>query len=216
MQHVLIFGANGKVGRILTDKLDIDPDFTPTAVIRDKEQRAHFEDRGIKTRLGDLESSVEALTKLMNGMDAIVFTAGSGGSTGAEKTLTVDLDGALKTMEAAEAAGVRRYVMVSALNAGTREGWEDSPIRPYYVAKHVADRILTESSLNYTILRPGRLLDDLGTGMITTEDPAKSQGVAREDVAELALQSLRNDTTIRKVIEFNEGDTPIRDVVEGL
>lgn len=216
MQHVLIFGANGKVGRFLTDKLDVDPDFTPTAVIRKEEQRAHFEDRGIKTRLGDLESSVNKLTKLMNGMDAIVFTAGSGGSTGADKTLTVDLDGALKTMEAAESAGIRRYVMVSALNAGNREGWEDSPIKPYYVAKHAADRILISSSLNYTILRPGRLLDDLGTGMITTDDPTQASGVAREDVAELVLQSLRSDTTIRKVIEFNEGNTPIQDIVEKL
>lgn len=216
MQHVLIFGANGKVGRILTDKLSIDPDFTPTAVIRSEEQRSHFEERGIKTRLGDLESPVENLVKLMNGMDSIVFTAGSGGATGADKTLTVDLDGALKTMEAAETAGIRRYLMVSALNAGNRDGWDASPIKPYYVAKHVADRILMDSSLNYTILRPGRLLDDLGTGMITTKEPTKSRGVTREDVAELALQSLRNDTTIRKVIEFNEGNTPIQDVVERL
>jgi uncharacterized protein YbjT (DUF2867 family) len=213
---VLIIGANGKIGRILSEKLRATENFTPVAVIRNEGQKEYFSSRDIETKLMDLESSVDELKKAMQGSDTIVFTAGSSAKTGPDKTLTVDLDGAVKSMEAAKDVGIKRYIMVSALRTDDREQWGNSPIKPYLVAKHYADRILKSIGLDYTILRPGRLLDDEGTGKITVENPGKQKGVPREDVADVALLALTHDQTIGKVIEFNSGDKMIEEVLKGV
>ena len=211
--NVLIIGANGLIGQMITDKMQADAAFTPTAFIRNEAQRQSFESRGVATVVASLEGSVAEIAATMTGQDAVIFTAGSGSKTGADKTLTVDLDGAVKAMEAAQQMNVRRFVMVSALRADNREAWEGSPIKPYFVAKHYADRILLAMDLDYTILRPGRLFNDPGTGKVTIHNPAAQKGVNREDVATLAVEVLRHENTIRKVIAFNEGDQPIREVV---
>lgn len=163
--NVLVVGANGKIGEQLIDLLKENSAYTPVAMVRKEEQVDKFEEKGVETRLANLEDSVEELQKAVKGCEAVVFSAGSGGSTGPDKTLTIDLDGAVKMMEAAEKEGVDRFVMVSAHQAHNRENWGEE-IKPYYVAKHYADRILTESGLNYTILRPGGLKDEEGTGKI--------------------------------------------------
>jgi len=214
--NVLIFGANGQIGKMIAEKMKESPDFNPTAVIRKKEQQDAFDSLGIPTQLADLEGSIEELASIMDGQDTVLFTAGSGGKTGPDKTLTVDLDGAVKTMEAAVQKNVKRYVIVSALKTGDRDAWNDSPIKPYYVAKYYADEFLKSSGLDYTILRPGRLQDDAGTGKITIDDPASQPGVAREDVAALAIEVLKHVNTIGKVISFNNGDDPIPEVVRGI
>lgn len=215
MKRVLIIGANGKVGRILTDKLS-SSGMSPTAVIRRESQKKYFDQRNIETRIADLEDRVDSLANVIAGMDAVVFTAGSGGDTGLDKTLTVDLDGAVKSMEAAKKTGVLRYILVSGIHAGDRNAFQDSPIKSYYIAKHYADRLLMFMELDYTILRPGRLLDEPGSGKITITNPAESRGVPREDVAEFARLVLINDNTIGKAIEFNQGATPIEEVVRSL
>lgn len=87
-------------------------------------------------KVASLESSMDVIAATMKGFDAVVFTAGSGGKTGFDKTLEVDLDGAVKSMIAAEQVGVKRFVMVSAVHAGNRERWNASGIKPYYIAKH--------------------------------------------------------------------------------
>lgn len=214
MKKVLIIGANGKVGKHITKKMKEADDFTPTALIRKEEQKSHFDNLGVESKIVSLEDSVDKLKEAVAGQDAVVFTAGSGGSTGSDKTLTVDLDGAVKTMEAARYAGVNRYVMVSAMMADDREIWDKiEGMKPYYIAKHYADRLLKSSGLNYTILRPGLLLDEEGTGKIDIEDPTSKKGVPREDVATTVLASLRNDNSINKIFEFNTGDTEIETVV---
>jgi uncharacterized protein YbjT (DUF2867 family) len=216
MKKILIIGANGKVGRILTEKFKIDPAFTPFAFIRNNDQARFFKEMGVDHILGSVEGTVESIAKAMTGMDAIIFTAGSGGNTGYDKTLSVDLDGAVKTMEAALKANVKRYVMVSAIHADNREAWDVSKIKPYYIAKHYADRILKTIGLDYTILRPGRLLDEPGTGNINTTNPEAQKQVPREDVAMLVVEVLKHDNTIGKIIKFNEGETPIREVLQSL
>lgn len=216
MKKVLIIGANGKVGRILTAKLKEDPNSTPVAYIRSKEQVEFFHKMGVDHVLGSVEDDVSSITAAFSGMDAIVFSAGSGGKTGFDKTLSIDLDGAVKTMEAAIDAGAKRYVMVSAIHADSRSAWDKSKIKPYYIAKHYADRILKSIGLDYTIIRPGRLLDEPGSGQITVEEPESQKGVSREDVASVIVEALKHDNTIGKIIKFNEGEVPISDVIAQL
>lgn len=204
------------MGNLLTEKMKESSEFTPIAGIRKEAQKETFEKRKVEAKLVDLEAGLDVLINAMDGMDAIVFSAGSGGNTGDDKTLTIDLDGAVKAMEAASHSGIKRFVMVSALNADNRNAWESSGLKPYYVAKHYADRFLRASGLNYTILRPGLLLDESGTGRITINDPASQKGVPREDVAELILEVLRNSRSLGKTIEFNQGDSSIREVVNRL
>ena len=163
---VLVVGANGQIGQHLIQLLKENNEHTVKAMVRKEEQAEALEKLGIETAIADLEGSVDEIAEAAKGCDAIVFTAGSGGHTGADKTLLVDLDGAVKTIEAAEKIGIKRFIMVSALQAHRRENWNEK-IKPYYVAKHYADRILEQSSLTYTIIRPGGLLNEPGTGKVS-------------------------------------------------
>jgi nucleoside-diphosphate-sugar epimerase len=216
MKKVLIIGAHGKVGKVIVQKMNNDRDFTPVALFRKTEQEDFFKERNVNYVIIDLEEEVNTLAGAMNNVDAVVFAAGSGGNTGYDKTLAIDLDGAVKSMEAAKKAGVKRFLIISAMNAGNRSKWSKPAMKPYYIAKHYADYILTTMDLDYTILRPGRLSDKEGTGKITVTDPAFKEEVPREDVAGTVLAALNNDNCIGKAIEFNEGETPIEEVVKNL
>ena len=213
MKKVLIIGANGQVGKIIVQKMKDAADFIPVALFRKEEQKGFFEGLDVSYKIVNLEEEVDTLANAMAGMDAVVFSAGSGGKTGLDKTLTVDLDGAVKSMEAAVKAGVNRFVIISALHADNRGLWDETGIKPYYVAKHYADHILKSSGLDYTILRPGQLLNKEGTKKITVTDPSSKKGVAREDVANTVLAVLNDDNAIGKTIAFNEGDVSIEEVV---
>jgi len=205
---VLVVGANGQIGQKLTEILHSDDEHSVLAMVRKQEQKEEFSKKGIETVIADLEGSVAQLKQAMKGCDAIVFTAGSGGGTGAEKTLLIDLDGAVKTMEAAEAAGVDRFIMVSALQANNRENWNEA-IKPYYVAKHYADRVLMQSNLTYTIIRPGGLLNEKGTGKISVGDQLERGYIPREDVAQTIVEALSNDHTKKRSFDLIAGDDQI-------
>ena len=149
---VLLIGANGQIGKQVVNLLQESKEHTVRAMVRDNAQVAALKEKGVEAVVANLEGSVEEIAKAAQGCDAVIFTAGSGGHTGPDKTLLVDLDGAVKSMEAAEKAGANRYIMVSAIQAQNRETWADSPIKPYMVAKHFADKALVASKLNYTIV----------------------------------------------------------------
>lgn len=215
MQRILIIGANGGIGTIISKQLHEENDFKPVAMLRKEDQQPKFAGMGVESIVADLTLSVKELTELFDGFDAIVFTAGSGGSTGYDKTIEVDLDAAVKTMEAAENAGVNRYLMVSVAGADDRPSWESSPIKPYMIAKHYADRALKNTDLNYTIVRPGSLTDENGKGTITSDvKSAKSRSIPREDVATAITQSLVNNLAIRKTVEMVSGGDTIEDVLK--
>lgn len=214
---VLIVGANGQIGTLLVKNLKESGKHTPVAMIRKEEQKAKFREQGIETVLADLEGSVAQLARVMQGIDAIVFTAGSGGSTGYDKTLLIDLDGAVKVMEAAEQSGVKRFVMVSAIQAHNRESW--TSIKPYYVAKHYADEMLKRSGLTYTILRPGALENKEGTGKIRVAADITSEGklsIPRADVAKVIMYTLDNEHTFHKSFDLVSGEQPIEDALNSL
>lgn len=201
----LVIGAHGKIGRQLIGKLE-KAGMPVLAMIRNEDQRPELEALGAEVVPGDLEGEFE---NALAGCDAVVFTAGSGGHTGPDKTFLVDLWGAIKTMRACERLGIRRYIMISARNAGDPDSGPASR-KPYLIAKHLADEELMRSSLDYTILRPGKLTDDPGTGCIRTTRPDKEeQFISRDDVAEAVVFCLRNDVTIGKTTQLYQGDTPI-------
>lgn len=128
--------------------------------------------------------------------------------TGADQTLLIDLDGAVKTIEAAENLGINRFIMVSAFQANNRENWNEA-IKPYYVAKHYADRALLQSSLTYTIIRPGGLVNEPGTGHVAAAEELERGTIAREDVAQTILSSLIEENTYNRSFDLITGDTPI-------
>ena len=150
---VFVVGANGQIGNHLVNFLHESDEHTVRAMVRKADQAEKFKKSGVETAMANLEGSVEDIAKAAEGCDAVVFTAGSGGHTGFDKTLLIDLDGAAKTIEAAEKAGIKRFIQVSALQANKRENWSEQ-IKPYFAAKHYADRYLEQSNLTYTIIRP--------------------------------------------------------------
>ncbi|MEQ8578934.1 MAG: SDR family oxidoreductase [Balneola sp.] len=212
--NTLIVGANGGIGRILSKQLVDEEGIMSVAMIRKEDQKSFFGDLGVETVMGDLESSVEELSNVFQGADAIVFTAGSGGKTDYDKTLEIDLDAAVKCMEAAEKSNIKRFIIVSVINADDRSAWNKSPIKPYMIAKFYADQNLKNTDLDYTIIRPGSLTDNKGTGSITINPDSSSQNkIPREDVASVITACLNNDNTIGKIFDFVSGDTLIEDAI---
>ena len=207
---VAVIGANGGIGRRLLTRLD-DAGHEVIGVVRSEDQFDGVRERGSEPRLGDLEGD---FADALDGADAVVFTAGSGGSTGWDKTLMVDLWGARRAIAACEERGIDRFVMISSRGAATpNSGYE--PMRPYLVAKRAADDYLTRSALDGTILRPTSLTDEEGTGRVTaTFEPAGGGlDVPRADVAQAVVACLADEATIGETIELYGGDTPIANAV---
>lgn len=212
---VLIVGANGQIGKKLVKLINESSEHTVRAMIRKREQAEGFEKMGVETVLASLEGTVDELADAAKGCNAIVFTAGSGGHTGYDKTLLIDLDGAVKTMEAAQKAGIERFVMVSAIQANNREKWSDA-IKPYFVAKHYADRMLESSGLNYTIVRPGGLTDDPGTGKIKAADNLERGFIPREDVAKTVFAVLDKENTYKRSFDLVSGDEDVETAINNI
>ncbi|WP_025092710.1 SDR family oxidoreductase [Bacillus safensis] len=211
--NVLIIGANGGIGQHLLRKLQESGDHNAIAMIRKEEQREKFEELGVKTTLIDLEGSIDDITNAMKDVDAVVFTAGSGGHTGADKTILIDLDGAIKSMKAAERSNVNRFILVSGIGVhkfhdNNQVDWIKSA-KHYAAAKYYADLWLERSGLDYTIIRPGTLTNDPGTGKVTVAKDLEHKHVSREDVATAIIASLENDQTIGKDFDMIGGETPI-------
>jgi uncharacterized protein YbjT (DUF2867 family) len=213
--NILVVGANGQIGKHLVRKIQNTTEHTAIAMVRKEEQIAQFKEQGARTELVDLEGSIDDIARAAKDADTVVFTAGSGGHTGADKTMMIDLDGAIKTIEAAKQAGVKRFVIVSAIGVHHRDKWMGSV--PYYsAAKHYADIWLRESGLDYTIIRPGLLTNDVGTGEIKVAMDIERGDISREDVASTILASLENDHTIGKEFDLIGGETLIEDALTSL
>ncbi|NEN23896.1 SDR family oxidoreductase [Cryomorpha ignava] len=219
ISKTLIIGAHGKIGQILSKKLAEAGTNKPTAFIRKESQKEVFEKINVPTLVGDLEDSVSNLAKQFKGFDCIVFAAGSGGSTGAEKTLSIDLEGAVRTMEAAEEADVTRYIIVSASHSDDRAFWDKAEgMKPYYIAKHFADETLRNSNLDYTILRPVQLTDDDGTGKIqaSLNTDLDEEKISRADVASVIAATINMPSTVHQTIELSSGNVEIQEALESI
>jgi uncharacterized protein YbjT (DUF2867 family) len=177
--NILVAGATGKTGRLLVQEL-LDQGHKTFALVREGSDTSTLP-MGVALRQGDL-------TNLQDGvcdeMDAVVFAAGSGGSTGPDMTTKVDRDGAKHLIDLASAAGVKRFVMLSSV--GTDQSDPKGKLAHYLKAKHDADQHLMASGLTYAILRPVALTDDArAAGVILGETVDKSATAARRDVAHL-------------------------------
>lgn len=216
--NVLIIGAHGQIGQHLVDEMKMEGIHTPIAFVRKEEQVQEFESKGVEARLGNLEDSILEIQKRMTDIDAIIFTAGSGGSTGADKTLLIDLDGAVKTMEAAKANNINRFIIVSAFGAESRERWSEQ-LKPYYVAKHFADEWLRATELNYTIVRPGMLENQESIGKFLIEETirdSETMTIPRIDVAKVLLETLDNEKSYRQSFDVVTGRDTLQIAMEKL
>ncbi len=207
--RVLVAGAHGQVGQHVT-RLLAESDHAVRGMVRDEGQVEDIEGLGADPVVADL---TEDVSHAVEGCDAVVFAAGSGG----EDVFGVDRDGAIRLVEAAEDAGADRFVMLSAINADSPE---DSPeaLREYLRAKAEADEFLRESGLTYTVVRPGALSNDPGTGRIRVgEDLSRDEStIAREDVARTLVAALPLESTHGRTFEVLSGNTPIETALEDL
>lgn len=215
--NTLIIGANGQVGKQLVEKLAKNSDVTPIAVIRKEEQKPYFDGLNVETRILDLEDDLPVYESVFKDVDSVIFTAGSGGSTGADKTMLIDLDAAVKTIDTAKKVGVKRFVMVSSFDTTRKAIQEaDSDFRPYVVAKRYADNVLRDAGLDYTIVHPGILSDDVETGNVEVAETVEVTNITRTDVAEVLKTVIENDNTIGKEFQVVNGDTAIADAIARL
>jgi uncharacterized protein YbjT (DUF2867 family) len=187
-------------------------------LVRKEEQLSDVQQNGAEPVLVDLEEEeVEgAVGQAVEGCDAIVFAAGAGPGTGAARKETMDYGGAVKLIEAAEKHGVSRYLMLSAMGASDPESGSEA-MQPYLFAKARADERLESSDLDYTIIRPGSLTNEEGTGRIDAAESLGRRGeISREDVARTFAVALEAENTYRKKFEILTGDTPIPEALKQL
>ncbi len=214
MSRVAIIGGHGKVALHLT-KILTGQGHEVSSLFRNPDHSGDVEQAGATPVVADLaELSKDQMAEVFRGHDAVVWSAGSGGSS-PEATYAVDRDAAIRSMDAAKDAAVGRYVMVSYLGASKDHGVpEDNDFFHYAEAKAAADEHLRSSELAWTILGPGGLTTDAGTGKIEVSSKPKNDSVPREDVAHVAAVVLGNLGTVDKTIEFTSGDTPIDEAIE--
>jgi nucleoside-diphosphate-sugar epimerase len=218
--RVVIAGGHGQIarrlGRLLAGRGD-----SAVGLIRNPDQSADLEAARMEPAVLDLErASVDDVAAVVSGADAVVFAAGAGPGSGAERKHTVDYGAAVLLASAAERSGVRPYLLVSAMGVqqareGTPRGM-DPVFAAYLQAKlRAEDEILPRPALDTTIVRPGRLTDDPGTGRVTLGHGLGYGDVPRDDVAAVLAEFLRTGKT-NDVVELIGGDTPIPEAVASL
>ncbi|MGZ0712989.1 SDR family oxidoreductase (plasmid) [Coraliomargarita sp. W4R53] len=214
MSRILLIGGHGKIALLLEPQLAERGDHV-TAVIRNADHEDDVSTAGATPLVADVQAfDLDQLTNLVSGNDAVVFSAGAGGGSD-ERTYAVDRDAAIRSIDAAVASGVTRYVMVSYFGAGPDHGVPpDNSFFAYAEAKAAADEHLRESGLDWTIVAPSTLTLDEPTGRIEV-DAAESSSVARADVASVIAAVLADDSTIARTIRFNTGDVVIAEAVAG-
>ena len=207
---VLVIGANGNTATRVIRRLKSST-HDPVAMIRNPSQRARFDEMGVPTVLADLEYPID---HAVQGCDAIIFAAGSGGKTGKDKTVLVDHIGAIRSMVAAQVNNVRRYIMLSSINNDINS---QSPIAHYHRAKAHADNHLIETDLDYTIVCPGSLTDEPATERVTINPTLHGRGLtSRENLAAVLVACLDFDNTIGKSFSLLDGETPLTEAVAAL
>jgi nucleoside-diphosphate-sugar epimerase len=210
---VVIAGGHGKIAlrllRLLAERGD-----RARGLIRNPDHAADLEAVGGVPVLCDLERE-DNVSRHVEGADAVVFAAGAGPGSGPARKQTMDLGGAVKLIEAARANGIARYVIVSSMGAGRPER-ASGPMRPYLEAKAEADERLAASGLDHTIVRPGRLTDQPGSGRIRAGLEIGYGEVTRDNVAATLLAVLDADNTIGKTFDLLDGDSPIEEAVRAL
>lgn len=219
---VLIIGAHGQIGQLLVKILQESTNCQVIAGLRSHEQEKAYQEKEITTAFVDLSGPQGQLAKAMQTADTVVFAAGSGGKTGADATMMIDLDGAVKAINAAKETDIKRFIMISAIKSDDRSFWSDNvpaagPQNYYYAAKYYADQWLLRSSLDYTILRPVALTNQKATGKIKiaqhfTESVA-DMSITRQDVAQTIADIILTGKLHQKEFDIASGTVPIKQAI---
>lgn len=205
---VAIAGAHGQVARRLARLLVARGDRV-RGLIRNPAHADDLRADGTEPVLCDLEAANPSeVADAISGAEAVVFAAGAGPGSGAERKVTMDRDGAVKLLEAAGSAGVARYVIVSSIGAESPPA-DDDVFSAYLRAKAEADRAVGASDRAWTIVRPGRLTDDPGSGRVRIDADPHRGSVSRDDVAAVLAAVLHDPATERLTLYVNGGDDPV-------
>ncbi|MCW8216006.1 SDR family oxidoreductase [Streptomyces griseolus] len=207
--RIVIAGGHGQIAMRLERLLAARGD-QAVGVIRDPKQSGDLQEAGAEPLVLDLESAgVEEVAEALRGADAVVFAAGAGPNSGAERKDTVDRGAAVLFADAAERAGVRRYIIVSSMGADPEHGG-DEVFDVYQRAKGQADAyVRSRADLDWTILRPGMLTNDAGTGRVLLAVSTGRGPVPRDDVAAILLELLDTPATAGLTLELISGSTPV-------
>jgi uncharacterized protein YbjT (DUF2867 family) len=214
--RVVIAGGHGQIALLLEERLSRRGD-TPVGIVRNPDHVADLEQRGAEAVVLDLEKAgVEDLAAVVEGADAVVFAAGGGPGSGVARKETVDKGAAVLLADAAERAGVRRYLMVSSMGTDQADPTSDDVFQVYLRAKAAADEDLRGRDLDWTIIQPGRLTDDPGTGRVTLDSEAQPREIARADVAHALVAALDSPATIGKQLTLLSGPVPVEEALSDL
>jgi uncharacterized protein YbjT (DUF2867 family) len=214
MSRIAIVGGHGHVARHLLVELRRS-EHTPVALVRREAYRHDLEQRGAEVRLLDIEEQGAAdFARAFEGCHTVVFTAGGGPDGNIQRKRTVDLEGSLKSIEGARAAGIRRFVQVSAIGVDDPLPEDTSDVwRAYVEAKRDADAALRDSGLSWTILRPGRLTDEPATGLVTLGVGLTPHDVTRADVAAVIAAVLGDERTVGHQWDLVNGGAPVVEAI---
>ena len=209
---VVIAGGHGQIALKLGELLNDDGQRV-RGLIRNPDHATDLVAIGVEPVVFDLEhEGADTLARAIEGADAVVFAAGAGPGSGAERKLTMDRDGAVKLIEACKAAGVRRYLMVSAM--GAKPGVDGDDVFAVYLrAKFEADEALRASGLDWTVIRPGRLTDDAATGKVSLGSDLEGGSIPRADVAHVLALVIPAENTYGATLDLVSGSTPAAEAV---
>lgn len=205
--RIAVVGGHGKIARLFGEQASSHHEVL--GLIRDPDQRADLEAVGMEPVVIDLETTtVPEVARVIEGSDALLFAAGAGPGSGAHRKETVDYGAAVKSVEAAEISGVRRFMIISAMGTDDPPA-DDSVFSVYLRAKARADEVVMDSALDWTVVRPGRLTDDPGTGKVQLARRVTRGEIPREDVAAVLVAAQEDERTVRQILELVGGSTTI-------
>lgn len=207
--RVVIAGGHGQIA-LLLERLLADRGGSPVGIVRNPDHTQDVEDAGAEAVVLDLEDTdPETLAGVLTGADAVVFAAGGGASSGVARKETVDKGAAVLLADAAQLAGVRRYVMISSMGTEDVDPDSDDVFAVYLRAKAAADDDLRARDLDWTVVRPGRLTDDPGAGRVQVGTLSRGE-VPRADVALVIAEALMTDATIGSTFDLLAGHQTVQ------
>ena len=207
---ITILGAHGKIAMHMHPML-VKNGHQVRGLIRKQEQSEELKNLGVEPVICDVEKE-DDISEAVGNVDAVVFAAGAGPGSGADRKWTVDRDGAVKLIETAKKNGIDRYVMISAMGLDEPRG--SDVFQVYQKAKAEADEALRKSGLDYTIIKPGRLTDEKGTGKVSLAPKLDPGEIPREDVAAVLTNVLETPSLSGKTLDLISGDSTVEEAIK--